>query len=410
MSSLPEKYVDILDVRDIVELASDLISVESHRDAPGRERKCAEKIYAIFSSWGLKPELVNVSEDRPNVYCTLKGSGGGVSLIFNAHTDTIPAYDMDIAPFQPKVEGGLLYGRGAVDMKGPLACMMAAMRLLFETNAQLKGDLIFTGVIDEEERSEGSEFLVRRGPYADRCVVGEPTGLAIMAGHRGLEWLEFEFIGKAAHGGLPDKGRNAISMAAHFIRRVEERLIPQLTKRIHPLIGPASMNFGVIKGGTQPSTIADRCILQVDRRWVPMERLDEIFGEYQAIIDDLAADYPGYLCKMSRIKNSMSTMEHLPVEIPRDDFLVKDLEKVLIEIGISEPKIAAFSGWTDASLISNFANIPTLIFGPGDLSVAHSRREYISVEDLYKGTLAYALLAESLCSRSSEMSRGHMVP
>jgi len=323
-----------------------------------------------------------------------------MSLMLNGHTDTVPAYQMDFPPFEPYLKEGILYGRGTVDMKGALACMMVAMRLLHHLQVPLKGDLIFSGVINEEDRSEGTEYLVRNGPHADRCVVGEPTSLAIMVGHRGLEWLEFEFIGKAAHGGTPEKGINAISMAAKFIRKVEEKLIPELSKRVHPIIGPAVMNFGVIKGGTQPSTVADRCVLQIDRRWVPMEKLDQVLGEYQNILAELKNEDARFNATMKRMESNMATLDHMPVEIPLDDPLVVDFKKTMNELGIAEPRIAAFGGWTDASLIGNFAHIPTLIFGPGDLSVAHSRCEYVPVEELRTCTLVYALLAATLCNRA----------
>lgn len=401
MSRLSELLSEALDVQEVIRVASALVEIESHRDAPGREQRCAERIAEFFSAWGMQPQLVPVIENRPNVYCKLPGSGKGASLLFNGHTDTVPAYNMDIPAFTPQVKDGLLYGRGTVDMKGQLACMMIAMRLLYDLKIPLQGDLVFAGVINEEDRSEGTEYLVRNGPHTDRCVVGEPTGLAIMAGHRGLEWLEFEFTGKAAHGGTPEKGINAISMAARFIRRVEEQLMPELAKRIHPLIGPAVMNFGVIKGGTQPSSVADHCILQVDRRWVPMEKLDQVLGEYEQIIQQLHEEQPTFQCKMTRMESNMATMDHMPVDIPLDDPLVVDLKAVLQDLGIAEPRIAAFGGWTDASLIGNFAKIPTLIFGPGDLSVAHSRCEYVPVEELRTGTLAYALLATSICNRSA---------
>lgn len=400
MSSLRTQLEEKLDVAEVVQVTSELVKIESHRDAPGRELRCAQKIVQFFTDWGMKPEMAEVLEGRPNVYCTLKGSGGGMSLMLNGHTDTVPAYQMDFPPFEPYLNEGILYGRGTVDMKGALACMMVAMRLLHHLQVPLKGDLIFSGVINEEDRSEGTEYLVRNGPHADRCVVGEPTSLAIMVGHRGLEWLEFEFIGKAAHGGTPEKGINAISMAAKFIRKVEEKLIPELSKRVHPIIGPAVMNFGVIKGGTQPSTVADRCVLQIDRRWVPMEKLDQVLGEYQNILAELKNEDARFNATMKRMESNMATLDHMPVEIPLDDPLVVDLKKTMNELGIAEPRIAAFGGWTDASLIGNFAHIPTLIFGPGDLSVAHSRCEYVPVEELRTCTLVYALLAATLCNRA----------
>jgi acetylornithine deacetylase/succinyl-diaminopimelate desuccinylase family protein len=401
MDTIKQSIIGALDVQEVVDVASALIRVESHRDAPGRELPCARQVAEIFSRWGMEPVLVPVVEDRPNVYCTLKGRGGGPSLMFNGHIDTVPAYNMDIPPFQPAVRDGLLYGRGSVDMKSQLACMMVAMRLLKDQGVPLNGDVIFSGVINEEDRSEGTEYLVRHGPRADRCVVGEPTGLAIMAGHRGLEWLEFEFTGKTAHGGTPHKGINAISMAARFIRRVEDKLMPELAKRVHPVIGPAVMNFGVIRGGTQPSSVAGQCTLQVDRRWVPMEKLERVLGEYLDIIRELEQENPTFKCSMTRMESNMATMDHYPMEIDLHDPLVTELKDILTGLRGCAPEIAAFGGWTDASLISNFAHIPTLVFGPGDLSVAHSPVEYIPVDELRTGTLAYALLAGALCNRSA---------
>ncbi|MCX7023667.1 MAG: M20 family metallopeptidase [Spirochaetes bacterium] len=397
MSDSLMRIEKLLDTDEIVDLASALIAIESHRDAPGREIACAQKVAQVFSGWGMDAELVPVLDGRPNVYCVLKGSGGGSSLMLNGHLDTVPAYEMDFPPFEPRERDGYLYGRGTVDMKGPIACMMVALRLIRDAGISLKGDLIFTGVINEEDRSEGTEFLVRNGPRADRCVVGEPTSLAIMAGHRGLEWLEFEFSGIAAHGGTPEKGINAISMAARFIRRVEERLLPELARRIHPVIGPAVMNFGVIKGGTQPSSVADRCIVQVDRRWIPSERLERVLGEYEDIIAELASGDPGFRCTMKRMESNMATMDHYPMEIALDDPLVCNLRDALLELGM-QPSTGAFGGWTDASLISNFAGIPTLVFGPGELSVAHSRAERVAIGELRTATLAYVLLALKICN------------
>jgi succinyl-diaminopimelate desuccinylase len=399
MPSLQERLVASLEIDEVLGVASSLISIESHRDAPGRERPCAERIAAIFRGWGIEARLEPVIEGRPNVVAVLPGSGGGASLMLNGHIDTVPAYEMDYPPFAPRVEDGKLLGRGSVDMKGAIACMMVAMRLLKDSGESLPGDLIFTGVVNEEDRSEGTEQLVRNGPKADRCVVGEPTGLALMAAHRGLEWLQFEFIGKAAHGGTPEKGVNAISMAARLVRRVEDRLVPELRTRIHPLMGSAVMNFGTIRGGTQPSTVADRCVLQVDRRWLPSEKLSRVLGEYEDIISSLSDEDPSFRCSMTRMESNMATMDHYPMEIAVDDPLVTDLRSILVGLGTPEPRIAAFGGWTDASLISNFGHIPCLVFGPGDLAVAHSRREFVPVEELRTATLAYALLAASIAGR-----------
>jgi acetylornithine deacetylase/succinyl-diaminopimelate desuccinylase len=294
------------------------------------------------------------------------------------------------------VADGKLWGRGAVDMKGALACMMVALKLVRDLDVPLPGDLLFAAVVGEEEQSEGTEHLIGHGPRADWAVVGEPTGLAIHAGHRGLEWLSFEFIGRAAHGGTPERGVNAIRMAARFIQRVEAELVPALVRRRHPLIGPAVMNWGVIRGGTQPSMVADRCVLQVDRRRLPAETLEQVWNEYQQILDALAVEDPDFDCQMSRMVENMATMDHGALEIALDHPLVTSLQAVLAALGPlpgQPPRIGAFGGWTDGALLSNFGHTPAVVFGPGDLGVAHSRVEFVSVEELRLATLVYALLA-----------------
>lgn len=382
-----------LDAGEVVEVASALIAVPSHRDVPGRETACAQRMADIWRSWGFEPEVVPVARSRPNVYVRLAGDGQGPALMLTGHLDTVPGYEMDRPAFEPAVADGKLWGRGAVDMKGALACMMVAVKLARDLGAPLPGDLLFAAVAGEEEQSEGTEHMILNGPHADWAVVGEPTGLAIHAGHRGLEWLSFEFIGRAAHGGTPERGVNAIRMTARFIQRVEAELAPELARRRHPLIGPAVMNWGVIRGGTQPSMVADRCVLQVDRRRLPSETLEQVWGEYQQILDALAAEDPDFNCQMSRMVENMATMDHGGLEIDLDHPLVTSLQAVLETLTSQPARIGAFGGWTDGALLSNFGHMPAVVFGPGDLGVAHSRAEFVPVEELRLATLAYAMLA-----------------
>ena len=382
-----------LDAGEVVEVASALIAVPSHRDVPGRETACAQRMADIWRSWGFEPEVTPVAGSRPNVYVRLAGERQGPALMLTGHLDTVPGYEMDRPAFEPAVADGKLWGRGAVDMKGALACMMVAVKLARDLGMPLPGDLLFAAVAGEEEQSEGTEHMILNGPHAGWAVVGEPTGLAIHAGHRGLEWLSFEFIGRAAHGGTPERGVNAIRMAARFIQRVEAELAPELARRRHPLIGPAVMNWGVIRGGTQPSMVADRCVLQVDRRRLPAETLEQVWGEYQQILDALAAEDPDFNCQMSRMVENMATMDHGGLEIELDHPLVTSLQAVLETLTGQPTRIGAFGGWTDGALLSNFGHMPAVVFGPGDLGVAHSRAEFVPVEELRLATLAYAMLA-----------------
>jgi acetylornithine deacetylase/succinyl-diaminopimelate desuccinylase family protein len=261
---------------ELVSLTQQLIRIPSHKDAPGREKKVAEYIYNYCLENGLEVVLEKVEGERCNVLAYLRGDGTGRTLMLNGHTDTVPPYNMTIDPFEANIMDGYIFGRGAVDMKGALACMLTAMLAVKRSGIKLKGDVIFTGVIGEEERSEGTEHIVKSGLKADGAIVGEPSNYEYAIGHRGLEWLEIIIKGKAAHGGIPHLGINAIEKAAVFINKVKEELYPMLEGRYNEYMGPSVMNFGVIQGGSQPSTVADTCSIKIDRRYIPGETVHKI--------------------------------------------------------------------------------------------------------------------------------------
>ncbi len=136
-------------------------------------------------------QLKEVEPGRYNVTGILKGTGNGRSLMLCGHMDTVPAYGMN-DPFSGRVEDGKLYGRGSCDMKGPLAAMLAAFIGIKRSGLPLKGDLVFAGVIDEEQTGKGVEYLAQNGPFVDGAVIGEPTDMRLALGHKGLEWLKID--------------------------------------------------------------------------------------------------------------------------------------------------------------------------------------------------------------------------
>ena len=159
--------------------------------------------------------------------CTLEGDAPGPHLVLCGHTDTVPLNQADPGHgFSGRVHDGRLYGRGATDMKGAVAAMAAAMVGLRRTGLPASGRVTLAAVIDEEIESLGAEHLINSGFTADGAIVGEPTQNQICIGHKGLEWLEIVFTGKAAHGGTPAAGVNAIDAAASFVHRVRTGLLP----------------------------------------------------------------------------------------------------------------------------------------------------------------------------------------
>jgi acetylornithine deacetylase/succinyl-diaminopimelate desuccinylase len=395
------KYEDIISkIKDdeIVKIASDLVKIPSYTGLKNQEEKVAEYIYNLLKKENIEVEKYDVLNNRPNVIAKIKGRGTGRSLMLNGHMDTVPPYNSKDDPFSGEVKDGRLYGRGSCDMKGPIACMLGTLVAIKRSGVKLDGDLYFTGVINEEQLSEGTEYLVNNGPYTDAAIVGEPTGLNIAAGHRGLEWIEINFIGKATHGGTPQEGINAISKAAKFIRKIEDEVVPRFKERNHPLIGDPLLNFGVIEGGDQPSSVAGKCSLYIDRRWTPKESFDLVMNELKDAIEELKKEDNSFNAEVKRYFEDTDMMLHKPLEISLDHPIVKSLEKSIGMIMNKTPEIFSFQAWTDASLLSNYAKIPSVVFGPGYLKEAHSDLEYIDIDQLIHGYKIYIKTAVDFCT------------
>lgn len=377
-------------------LVRSLVKIPSHRQVPTREKEVAEFLKEFLEAEGIDARLRQVEKDRPNVIAVVKGSGEGRSLMFNGHTDTVPPYDMDIPPFTPKVQGGKLFGRGSLDMKGGLGAMAMTMIALDRAKFRPQGDLYLTAVVGEEERSEGAEDIVLKGPKADMAIVGEPTDLEVQPSHRGLEWFEIHFHGKAAHGGQAEMGVNAISMAARFVNLLESDLLPRLRAKGSSKMLPPTVNVGVICGGQQPSSVADHCVVKIDRRWTPEEDLQTVFQEMYDMFDALKKADPSFKAELKRDYTNMKTMTHVPNYVPQEHRLVKTLKDSVASVTGEPAKVTSFWGWTDAALITHFGKTPAVVFGPGGKG-AHSRVEYVLTEDLRKCMLVYAKTAMDIC-------------
>ncbi|NLV65624.1 MAG: M20 family metallopeptidase, partial [Synergistaceae bacterium] len=275
-----------LDEREMISLIADLVNTPSYPGIPEQETGVAKLIHDFFVKEGIPSEIYEVVDGRCNVVARLEGHGKGKTLLLTGHTDTVPPYDMEDA-FRMKIENEKLIGRGVVDMKGALACMVLSMAAIRRSGTRLKGNIMFAGVIGEEGKSEGTCALLKKGLKADAAIVGEPFGWNIGIGQKGLEWFECRILGKAVHGGKQKEGINAISKAGKLIRALDEELVPRIESRMHPIIGGSSMNYGMISGGFQPSTVAGECVLQFDRRWIPGEKYEDILREYDDFLERL---------------------------------------------------------------------------------------------------------------------------
>ena len=393
-----EKFESVFKSGDVVELAKSLIRIPSHPGLENQETQAARFVKGFFADNGFESEVTEVADGRSNVIARLPGGGGGKNLLLTGHLDTVPAYGMENA-FTPEIRDGRLFGRGADDMKGQLAAMICAMKAVKDMKLRLSGDVVFAGVIDEEERSLGTVHLLRNMPKVDAAIVGEPTDFSVCTAHRGLEWLEIHIEGRTVHGGKQSEGLNAISMAAKLIGYMDEKMQGLIAKSSHPLIGSGSYNLGTIRGGTQPSTVAGDCFISLDRRWLPSETHAEIMTQYQEILNSFAKQAPGYKFHMKIMDSSL--MEpgyvHEAMATDRDEEIVKVTGDGVRAILGCEPDFTYFPAWTDGGLLHTYGRLPTVIFAPGNMDSAHSSSENIDVDSLIKGVSVYAWIISRFC-------------
>jgi acetylornithine deacetylase/succinyl-diaminopimelate desuccinylase family protein len=399
MTGLKEKLSAVISEEELKDKIMDIVRIPTYLGVPGQETPAAEYVKSICDAEGIECTVQEVEDGRSNVYARLKGTGGGKTLLFNGHLDTVDLQNMPKG-CEPWIEDGKIYGRGTSDMKGPDICMLMAMVALKRAGIKLPGDVLFCGSADEEMNSIGAIDAIKKGIKADGAVIGEPTDFGICTAHRGLEWYEFHFIGKTVHGGNQAEGINAIFQAMKFVQAVKDELAPAVFARKHPILKEATVNVGIIKGGTGLSTVPGDCTVWVDRRFLPAEKYEEVGKEFQDILDKLAAEDPTFKCEMKVM--DVSVMKpgyvHMPMETDRKDPIVLSAKKAVSEALEEEPNVTFFPAWTDAGLFRTYAGIPTIVYGPGLLANCHSGREFIPLEHLKKGCLAYALIAADFCS------------
>jgi len=284
-------------------------------------------------------------------------------------------------------------GRGTVDMKGALAAMAGALVDIRGSGGLEAGRVTLAAVIDEEMESLGAEALIRSGFKADGCVIGEPTENRVAIGHKGLEWLEVTFTGRAAHGSTPEAGISAIAAAAHFASLVETELVTGFERRRDPVLGLPAINLGTVRGGQQPSMVAADCRIQLDRRWVTTETVEQVFADLEEILARVRAARPGLKTHLERMPEGMATMVHGPLVIDPGHPLVLAARGALQDECADAGALTVFPAWTDGALISREAGVPTLVWGPGELKLAHSAEESVPVDDILLAARLYAAAA-----------------
>jgi acetylornithine deacetylase len=412
---------------ELIGLLQDLVRIPSENPKltgveDGGEGKIQDRVAKSLVAIGASLDRWDVLPGRPDLVGTLKGTGGGRSLAVNGHIDTVPAgdpADWPCDPFGAEVKDGLLWGRGANDMKGGVASMIHAATIVNRLGIKLKGDLFIETVIDEETGGPGTRATVERGYRPDFAIVTEPTNCDIYPVEGGLEWLRVTVTGrsghsavryKSVHAGGQGTAVNAIEKTFYILRAVQELERAWAVRKVHPLMpkGITTINPGNIAGGsgggkdgmpnvmTAVSTMADYCSLELSLKYLPSEKMHEVRAEFEEYIhrvcqaDDWLRENP------PTIEWGLRGVAFPPADTSPDHPGVQTLLSCVEQLAEKPVTVGGFVAVADIAWLAE-AGIPCTLFGPGGASSAHSSEERIEIDQLILGTKMLALTMIAWC-------------
>ncbi|MFM7251314.1 MAG: M20 family metallopeptidase [Planctomycetaceae bacterium] len=373
----------------VIETLAALVRIDSVNPqfgGPG-EAGVAAFVAEFLGARGIEARRTTVLPGRDNVVGVVPGRDPSRRVVLEAHMDVVSTTGMTIPPFDPVIDGGRLFGRGACDTKAGLAGMLHAVAELAGAAEPPPCDVWLAAVIDEEHLFRGVTALCASIPAPlpggprSASIVAEPTESRVVVATKGVVRWEVVFHGRAAHSSKPALGINAISHAAAFVREVDA-LHAALAGRTHPLLGPATGNVGVIGGGVQVNFVPDRCTLQIDRRLLPGERADEVLATYGAILERMAAadaSVRGELLPPFLVDEALET--------PPDARAVQVAGAVARALGLDPGPVGVPYG-SDASKLSRHG-LDCLVFGPGSIDQAHAAVEWVEIAQVERAAEFY---------------------
>lgn len=376
-----------------INLLKDLISIPSVNPSDIKdydnqvygEENIIEYIKEYFDnhSYKFKVDLIPVLPNRNNLMIFLGKNKEKDLLLLQTHADTVEVGGMTYPPFNPLYKNGRMFGRGSCDAKGQIVSMIIGLEMaLDQSKGNLPINICLMIAVDEEHLHRGVDKLVETGFKADGAVVGEPTMLKMATALKGSIRFKIKTKGIAAHTSMPQHGQNAIYLMNKIIHTIENVIEPKLNKRNHSLCGKSTICVSLIRGGNQVNIVPDSCEIDIDRRLIPGENWEIV---YELIKEDV-------LSQLS--KNEKERVLFLPpylidpsMETDINEAIVLNLGKALRKNQLAYNPIGLPFG-CDASKIS-LLEIPTVVFGPGSIKQAHSKNEFIEIDDIVKASTVY---------------------
>jgi acetylornithine deacetylase/succinyl-diaminopimelate desuccinylase family protein len=383
-ADLIEELISRLDDGYTCRILAEMIRINS---VVGREGDLARYLQQELDALGLPCELHEVEPGRPNVYARLQGVGPGRRLNFNAHTDTVPVCEgWDTDPFTPVMKDGRIYGLGACDMKAGMACILTMLKAFVESGYPLRGELSFSGVVDEEAYSIGARAMLTTDlAGCDAIVLAEPyfgdSIKAIPLGITGKVLYDLTVKGHAAHGFNPHLGINAVEEAARILTSLD-----RLRMHDHPDFGRGNYCTLKIEGGytVYSVVVPDRCRVEINRLLVPGETTETALRDMEELVRSLDLK--------AEVEVRLKPPQYEPFVLDRNEPILALFHQVYQEVMGVEPVYAYSPGITDANVFAGEGGIPCLHLGPPRGNV-HQPNEYVAIDSLAPLARMYALIA-----------------
>ncbi|MHB0956448.1 MAG: M20 family metallopeptidase [Pirellulaceae bacterium] len=384
---------------DVVDTLCRLIRIPSvnpmGRDvlgSPFGESAVTDFLEQFFQALGIPAYRQPVAPGRDNIVACVPGTAGEGPprlILFDAHQDTVPVEGMTIDPWTPTIDQGRIYGRGACDVKGGMACLLTAFARLSAERPPGMPTLILACTVNEENGFTGARALAQlwsEGPTPffprppDQVMVAEPTDLNVVVAHKGVIRWRCHAVGRAAHSSSPDLGENAIYHMGHALLQLERYAMELKKGSVDPRLGPATINVGTIHGGICVNAVPDSCTIEVDRRLIPEEDPD---AARHHVLDWLAKHVP---CA-DRLRHDPPFLVSRGLSDRRNSEFAERLAQVIRQQGHA----AQCSGVPYGTNAPFFAatNVPTVVFGPGSIAQAHTAAEWIAIDQLHAAVEVY---------------------
>lgn len=378
----------------VIELLQEMVRVDTVNSAlTGKEQAEAELVdllTKLAGQWMLEVELLPVEGQADQLLLTLRTGDDRPWVLFDSHLDTVAVDHMTIDPFAAEVRGGKVWGRGTCDTKGTGAAMLWAMRD-YAQQSDRPNNIALLFSVDEEISMLGIQSfinndLLRLSWSPKMVIVGEPTEHVPVIAHNGCVRWAIETAGKAAHSSTPWEGHSAITDLVRVLSRLQRDYIDKLDQE-HILTGRAVASVNVIEGGHAPNIIPDYCMCEVDRRLIPGEDAMGELDKVAALLDTLKEEHPDMDASQSL------RIAHPPLLPESSEAILPVVKAAINACGVRKPAVGAPFA-THAGYLAD-AGLPTLVLGPGSPYPAHTRDEWVSVDEIELGARVYLSLMHS---------------